>query len=298
MFRTFLIRLMPVLSALVLAASCGRESADVRPYGEDSRREIRFGAGIATKAFASAAVDNLKSDGFNALCIVSNGVQMFDDPVVWDASRNLFTPSTQTYYYPNSGSLSFYASYPPSYKAMQSGNSVTLSYVHDSSTDLLAARAEGVTAQDNPVALEMNHILSLLHFKAAGRDIGVTYRVTRLAVTVPSKGVYDYASGLWSVEGTEESLCFSGSVTLEGTAAIGIPLSVLPCKAAIRVDWETWQGDVKTAEYSRVVTMDESLAPGEECTVTLRLSNDKSQPMEFTLNITPWTGTDKEIDIR
>ena len=289
---------MPVLSAFVLAASCGRESTDVRPYREDSRREIRFAAGTVTKAFTSTTVDDLKPVGFNALCVVSNGVRMFDEMIIWDSVKEVFIPSTQKYYYPDAGTLSFYASYPPDYKALRSGGTVTLSYVHDASTDLLAARTEGVSAQDNPIALEMSHILSLLHFKATGRDIGVTYRVTRLAVTVPSKGAYDYATGSWSVEGTEESLCFSGSVTLEGTAAIGIPLSVLPCKAAIRVDWETWQEDVKTAEYSRAVTMDESLAPGEECTVTLKLGNDESQPMEFTLCITPWTGTDNEIDIR
>lgn len=286
-------RICILLAFIAVAASCTREAENVHASAEDN--VISFGvAGVGmsveTKAYSESTVAKVKAGGFGVAAL--NGTTLlFNKTAVWDEAASSYSPSDGPYYWPASGTVDCYAVYPASQAVTVSGSAASLSYAHDGDTDLIAAKVTGAESSSSPVSLTFSHVLSLVKFKAVGSDSNVKYKVKCVKVTVPSSGKYDYASGAWSDTTAKAQQVFSSSVvTLSGTTVIPGTMTVIPCKPAVYVEWETYspEGDVLIHSYSDIKTLDAGVAMGKESTITLTLPNSSAVGICFTVGVGAW----------
>lgn len=286
---------------MLLAASCGKEiESSVHQNISQPDCVISFvDERVATKSYSENTVTEVRQNGFGIACVTDRNVTVFNEKAEWSSSASAYLTTNGTYYFPAEGRVSFYGVYPFSQSVSISSGVASLSYSQDPSLDLLAVKKTGVSGGSFPVSLSFDHILSLVHFKAIGLDDKSVFNVKSISIDIPESGTFTYDDYTWSCAGTKNESCFSGEKVLSGVTEIPSAVSFVPCAPTVHVSWETYglDGTTLIAEYSTAKKLDVALAMGEECTITLKLPNKDAQEMMMTVEVKPWTSTEKELKL-
>ncbi len=296
--KKILFALSLCLTASLLLASC-QENID-QPVFE--KGQIVFGvegvgASVATKAYGENTAAQLQANGFKVAGVTSANSVMFN--AVASYASGVYSPAGGPYYFPASGTMSFFAAYPQDRTVdVDASGAATLSWSHDPDVDLLAAKNVGVSATSSSVALTFDHVLTLLKFKAEGTDASVVYKVKNITVRVPGSGVYSFADNAWTAGGTNVSQVYSDAVTtLSGVTDIDGAVTVVPCTPIVAVEWDTYASDGTTliASYSDSKSLGTAVSIGKTATITLKLPNSDSNDITFTVEVNPWGSENHDL---
>lgn len=108
------------------------------------------------------------------------------------------------YYWPNEGTMSFYAVYP---STLSITNKTIAGYTTTGATDVVVASAFDEdcathAATASTVDLSFNHILTQIYFQAKGKIADLTYKVEKIEVVAKDNATYTYstsfANSSWS----------------------------------------------------------------------------------------------------
>lgn len=280
-------------------ASCNK-----LPSAGVSNNEIRFentGIGVETKAFYEVTDEDIEINGFNIAAIVDNGNGvMFNKAVTYN--KDSYTVPGEHYYWPVSGTMSFYGVYPKTQAIGISSGVATLSYTQNSDTDLIAAKATGVSKTSSAVALNFDHILSQVSIKVQGKETTVDYKVFSVTLTAPDGGTYAYSNGTWTPSSTtaDYSVYSNGSgipVVTDAMTALGSPMSFVPGKAKLNVVWKCYnKTGTKDLVCAKDVTVDVTLTKGKNTTFNLTLSFSASG-LTFNSSVGEWVSEEQSISI-
>ena len=285
---------VPAMAA-VLLVSCSKDSL--------REREIYFSTGwlSESKAVSEVTAETLKS-GWRCAAVIDEGrTLMFDDRVRY--SSGTYRPVSGTYYYPVSGTMSFYGVYPPEQVLSMTGGNITTSHVQtaEASADLVVAHAEGIGKQAGAVQMNFSHILSQVSLKCRSKDTEVDCFVSSLKIKAPQQGVYSLSSGSWETVGTSSWWSyFNGSeaaVPSDTMQGFGSPMSFIPGAGEIEVSWvcrEKGSGQ-EIASYRMSISI--VLTEGRHSVYNLLLPNSGDEKITVSATIRDWSEVDKEINL-
>lgn len=294
------ISILAISALCVFVASCNKDERPAVNRSGASQYAISFVNAAATKAYSENTADDVQADGFGIACVTSEGGNLFIEKASWDSGKASYFPANGPWFYPSEGKVSFYGVYPPSQTLSFSDGGIRLSYTQNSSEDLLAVKKTGVAATASPVALSFDHILSLIHFAAVSDDDSALYKVKSVSIKVPSAGIFAYDDYIWTpADGTKTESCFEGEIEVDGKVEIPSALTFIPCNPEITLKWDVYSpdGDTFVASHEETRTLDEALEMGEECTVTLLFAGSDAKKMDLSIEVKPWTQSDKEIEL-
>ncbi len=172
---------------------------------KDETRSVNLGDGITFRpAMGTRAVEttigNLES--FNVTALTGTGESYFTDATFTKNSSTGTYTTNPVYYWPSTGSLSFYA-YAPSTLSGVTINQTTKSVTITPDTaiadqiDFITANATGNKADNegSGVALVFGHRLSQIQVKALNSNTAYVFKVKGVKIgSVESTGTFDFAS--------------------------------------------------------------------------------------------------------
>lgn len=251
-----------------------------------SDNEIRFGdAGLVveTKAFTETTNTTLRTNGFNVAAIIdSDKSTMFNKAVTY--SGGAFRVPGEKYYFPETGTMSFYAAYPKTQAITVKNGAATLSYSHNTSNDLIAAKATSIYEQSTDVMMAFDHILSQVSIKAQGKETSVDYKIKSVKITAANGGTYAYTEEKWTPNPTTQTYTVFSDPTGKAVSTstmtdVGSAMSFIPGNIKLNVVWECYDKGTTKVIYSKDVTTDVTLPQGEHTTLKLSLPFDSDIPV-------------------
>ena len=281
-------------------ASCNKSlEGGAVAYHDDGA--IRFGVGgeVGTKAFTRASLQLLKENGF-AVAAVNDGDNsvLFSENVVFDSSSETFGFSDRKYYFPEEGTLSFYAVYPKTQAITVLDGVASLSYTQNADTDLVAAMNAGVGSQAAAVNLPFKRLLSQVSVNVKGEDAGLNYKLTGLSVTSAADGVFSFSNEAWTPgQGTVKKVVYGGTegLTLYGESTqVGEDMSFIPGKSKVTVAWECCDKLSSVRVFSKEVVLDVDFKKGVHSTLNITLPANLSD-VRFTVSLEDWKEQDMDI---
>lgn len=285
----------------LLAVSCNKEDPHVHSgITVETEYPIFFADASFTKVYSENTSDEIKTGGFGVACVTDAGSKLFIEKASWVEAKSCYIPAGGPWFYPSEGKVNFYAVYPESQSLTFSGEGVSLSYAQNGDLDLLAAKKEDVSGGLPPVALSFEHILSLIHFRAVDDDTEASYKVKSVRIAVPAAGKFSYENFRWiPTDGTGTEVCYEGEITVGESTEIPSAVTFIPCNPEITVSWEVYSPDGGTfiASHDKTSLLENTLEMGEECTVTVRFGASGEKKMSLAVEVSPWTSTDREIEI-
>lgn len=291
-------KLLHILAATVLVTvSCSKvekESPQAAEYPIVFGVEDTFT--VSTKAVTEATASLVQSNGFKVAGVTSAGNAMFNADASYNSTKSYYE-TAHKYYWPSSGTMSFYAVYPKSQAITVTAGAATLAYASDGNTDLLAAKAAGVSKPATPSsqALAFDHILSQFIMNAKGDTPDLTFRVSSVTLSTPGSGTYAYSTGTWTAGAAATKTYFTGTQDIAGTtvSTFGTPLTVLPGDVEITVKYKVFDGSIELGDYTKTKTV--SLTIGKKCTVNATLPFDGAAPITFTVTVNAWGTESKDV---
>lgn len=201
--------MMMAAGAAVLFASCSANDDVVENIQTSSSNAIAFNAvnnnAQSTRASLINSTDELKQNNFKVYSYTNSDDTFMDGLTIkWQDNKEWDYENGNTYYWPATGSLDFYAVAPSSYTAASSKTityNVSDEYGSESAAanvDVLFANAKGQTRTTNggQVKLTFNHILSQVVFKAKTENSTMTATIGSIKIhNAATSNTYNFASG-------------------------------------------------------------------------------------------------------
>lgn len=297
-------------SAVLALASC--EKFATMNSSTPDNGEIRFGITgirVETKAFSETTTNTIESDGFNVAAIIDVAeFAMFNKAVAYESATGLYTVPNEHYYYPNTGTMSFYAAHPlgQAITIGEDDGAASLAYSQNVDIDLVAAKATAVAKQPTAVILTFDHLLSQIDVTAKGENATVDYKLKNVTVTAPDGGTYTYADDKWAlstttvqhdVYRTAEDADDMTVSTGETATPVGGAMTFLPDDVSINVVWECFNKVDGTLISSNDQTISVDLIRGKHSTLNLILPSNASE-IKFTIEVNPWMTESRDIIVQ
>lgn len=295
-----------MIAALLPLMSCQKQLDNVKDTNDEQtvgNAPIVFGVDELTKAVTESTVDALKGSttGFKVAGVMSDNTVLFNENAKWVAASSYFK-TANSYYYPSTGAMSFYAAYPSRDITVSSSGAASLSYTNDLNTDLIVASATGVIGSEvsGSLALAFGHILSEVFVQAKGSDSTVDYKVTSVKVNATKSGTYAYSTGTWSPSTTKQDntyLSTAKAVTTSYTD-LGSVQTYITDKVTVKIEWDCYIKGTSTliAHYTAEVP-DHTLVKGQKTNFKLTLNNNKANPITFTVTVSAWTSANEDVTL-
>lgn len=255
---------------------------------------------VDTKAFIETTDDILQTNGFNVAAIIDDSKSvMFNKAVTYD--NGVYSVSGEKYYWPETGTMSFYCVYPNTQAVTVTSGAATLAYSHNTDTDLIVAKKIAVSGSSGAVSLAFEHLLSQVNIKAKGKETTVDYKVFSVKITDANGGTYTYADGTWTPSSTTQAYTVynnaSGmAVSTSSMTAVGSAMSFVPGNAELNVVWKCYNKGSSTVLYEKDVTVDITLPQGMNSTLNLTLPFNSSG-LTFDTTIGSWVNKESEIEM-
>lgn len=274
----------------MLFSGCIQNTCDVEASVEVP---VLLDAAVAapTKACTESKLEGLRTSGFNCLAVKDSDNSSFvnNRTATWSGSSF----SVADYFWPSSGTLSFYAVYPQmdiinsSGVALVSLGSPTSRWA--ATTDVVCAKAENVTNGTVP-NLEFEHILTWVSgvrlTSTAGNSATIT--VNSFSVSAPSYGTYNMGSSSWPSTGSQATFVCTSTAQTVSTSGTTLSISdFLLIPSATCTLNVTYTVGVNGVVEQFVKTAQVSLAAGHKNVIVGNLSNDLSQ-VSFSVSVRPW----------
>ncbi len=180
---------------------------------KDTVKEVNTGHAIDFHVSAQTRASEITTGNLNAFYVTAlneSGAAYFEDQAFIRGANDVFI-STPSYYWPSTGTLSFYA-YAPADDNLTgtlsiSGSGKVLEGFSPAETiadqeDFIVAKATGSkTNAAQGVALEFSHMLSQIEIHAKNAHEGYRYLVKGVRITdVVSSADFDFETTLWTLD--------------------------------------------------------------------------------------------------
>ena len=299
---------------LLLAAPalllCACQKTRVAQQAENISRELTDGhivfsasADAATRAVQGSMTEStaatVQSGGFKVAGVIGTDTY-FNETASWDGTNSWYA-TANTYYYPTTSAINFYAVHPASQAITVSSGAATLSYTSDGTTDLIAKKVTVEAGGSGSTALAFDHILSQVKIACHGSDALCTYTVTDIKLSSKTSGVYAYSSDSWGSLGADTEWDLLDAATAASTAtgvfsAMGSTPTVVPGACTVEISWDTYQGGAKVASYT---VESDAFTPtkGKQCTVNCTLPNSAAEAITFTISVNAWGTESRDLTL-
>lgn len=195
--------ILMAVAAMALASCSKDEMTEVNPGNAIGfRTAVTRAAEISTGSIHSMKVTALYTNpSTSAISSYFGGLEFTnnDNPDSW--------VSSPTYYWPTSGTMSFYAWAPSSLAPTINSTSKTFEFTPNTTVadqiDFIAAKKEDVTCSATATAVELpfKHALSQIIIKAKNSNEAYTYKVYGVRIgKVAASGSYDFAAESWNTD--------------------------------------------------------------------------------------------------
>lgn len=275
--------------ATLAMVSCSQNEIDGIDNGkQDGRKEIKFGYSPVTRS------TEITTDNFNHFIVYAYAGADYSIAANLIINKGEFKKvtdwtSTQKYYWPETGNLSFlgYNLDDAIYKT--DGAYPTLEYTIKSAIaaqeDLLVSRHLDQEYSSSDISLPFQHALSQVLFTVEGDDADLTYTVEKIEINqVNSVGTYDYQTTEWTATSTPEDYTITPNANVEvvgktvqtfadaSGVAILMPQDVTGKTIKITYSAKHTDGAAVKVESPATVTLKGSWIPGKRTTYKLVLS--------------------------
>lgn len=296
------------LASLFFLASCQKEvtlstSGQDKPGEEQYDGRIRFSSSdvpqmCRTRAVTESTTSGISQNGFFILATDSDGAKVFDD-IARKSSTGFFEPQTGPYYYPQSGTMDFYAIYPWDNAVTVKTDSILYSYTQNPDKDVVVAGASGISRQSMAVQLNFSHILSQAAIVCTGYDYMCAYHITSATITAPTSGKWEMKEGKWIPGSAKQAYDYVTDEVLMakncGAKAIGSAKSFIPGTYRLTVSYYcTDKFDATVGTYTKTAVV--SLTQGKICTINATLPNDEAEQIRFTITTEAWQQESVDMD--
>lgn len=297
---------LALAAIMIVLASCSKNEAPTSEAAQKmelSDKPIAFGVeefaeASSTRAFTETTASTMQTNGFKVAGIWSSGsATLFNADATYSSTAKTYSTATK-YYFPTTGTVSFYAVTPKTQAISITSGAASLSYTHDSDIDLMAAKSETVSPTSSAVALTFDHLLTQVKFTATGGDGNVSYKVKSLSLKAPASATYAYASGTLTAGTamTSGQAIISSTKTLSGKTDMGFTGTFIPGSATVACEWECYVNSTLVGSYSKTATV--TLTQGKKNTINLTLPNADGKPISFSVTVNAWgTNEDKNITL-
>lgn len=266
----------------------------------------RSGATVSSlDKFTVSAVDNENTPYFS-------GVQFN-----YNDAAGVFLSATP-YYWPSSGSLSFYAISNPGAVTLNDRNVPMYRYTDWQGEDDLVAATVQTGEKTIPYPLTFQHVLSQVSIsvEAFDKKEQLTYKLTSVEMEAPCTGTYSFAEetagfGSWDIDNSSSKtysfadglpLTFSQDGTLSCSNVYWNILPVKDGKITFKVGYQVFQNGQMIAEYGgatakRCEVGSPNLMSGKRYIYNLQLTRGTEDAITFTTSVNDWDSQASSTDI-
>mgnify|MGYP003294592041 CR=1 FL=1 len=288
-----------VLGAVALT-SCNKDLHGPEAYFSDG--EIIFGSRgvlVETKAFTETTNDVLQASGFGVAAVFdSDNSVMFNAAVAYNSTDGVYRGSNR-YYYPSTGTVSFYGVYPSSQAITLTSGVATLAYTQNADTDLVGVAVKNVAKQNNPVQMDFEHLLSQVTVQCKGYDANVDYKVTSISIKNANGGTYAYADDSWTRSSTLADYSYLSTATAvasDAMTSVGSPMSFVPGDIDLTIAWKCYNKGTETVVSENEETVSTTIAKGKHTSINLTLPSNASE-VTFVTSVGGWIAADENISL-
>lgn len=290
-----------LLAGAAALASCTRELDAPTPFNGDN--EIAFGSRgvlVETKTFVETTNELLQAGGFKAAAVIDgDNSTMFNAAVAYESGDGVYRVPENHYYYPISGTMSFYGVYPASQDITLSDGIATLVYTQDAETDLVGVAVRNVAKRNTAVQMDFAHLLSQVTVRCKGHEKSVDYKVTSIVINNADGGTYSYDDDSWTGNTTLADYAYldaATSISTDAMTGVGSPMSFVPGDIGLTVAWECYNKGSGTLISENEETVSVKLTKGKHTSINITLPSNTSEIMLDT-DIDAWISEDNDINL-
>ena len=306
--------LAAIAASMGVMTSCSQED-DYMPSSSIDSNSIVFSTSSAkanAKAATRSAVTLNSINKFTVSAVNADKTPFFSSVLFdYNSVAGVFQ-STPNYYWPLSGSLSFYAISDPGTVSTDAENVPHYEYQEwNGETDLVAAT---VLAGEKtiPYPLTFQHVLSQVSVSAEAKDKTeqFTYKLTSVEMETPCDGTYCFANatggmGTWEIDNAsskEYSFADALPLTFNETGSVtsgSTYWNILPVtngKIKFKVGYQVFQNGKMIADFSGVNAKtceveNPNLDSGKRYVYNFQLTRDTNDAITFTTSLVDWDGS-------
>lgn len=308
---------LSAIAALGLMTSCSEENEILEANGTYNNSVVFI---TAPKGCTRSAETITSIDKFTVSGITADGSEYFTDTeFTYDNSKSVFTSNTP-YYWPTTGTLSFYAISDPGMKTLAEGNVPQYSYTNWAGEKDLVSATVLAGQKTIPYKLTFQHLLSQVSISAEAVDKteALTYKLTSVEMTAPCDGRYNFATstggtGTWAItNGLFRTYSFDAACPLtfaqNGSVTSGSTYwNILPVTDGVikfKISYQVFKNGQLIADFTgeNAKTCDiqnPSLQSGKRYVYNFLLNRGTDSVITFTTTIKGWTngGTSNESPV-
>ena len=298
---------LSAIAALGLMTSCSEENEILEANGTYNNSVVFI---TAPKGCTRSAETITSIDKFTVSGVTTDGSKFITDTeFVYDNAKGVFTSNTP-YYWPTTGTLSFYAISVPGTKAFAEGNVPQYSYSNWAGEKDLVAATALAGEKTIPYPLTFQHLLSQISVSAEAKDKteNLTYKVTSIEMSAPCDGTYSFADatggvGTWEINNIyTKDYSFGNSLPCSFSqtgkyASNKIYWNILPVtdgNLKFKIGYQVIQNEKVIADFTGVNkkicrVFEPNLVSGKRYTYNFLLTRDTEDAITFTTNMTDWS---------
>jgi len=293
--------------ALGLMTSCSEDELMSSPSMDSNT--IAFATKSSNKAKTRAGVTMTSISSFTVSAVNEDATPYFSGVEFNFNDATGAFHSTTPYYWPLSGSLSFYATSNPGSVSLDEQNVPQYSYEDwNGETDLVAATVRA-GQKTIPYPLIFQHVLSQVSVSAEAKDKAeqLTYKLTSVEMETPCDGTYSFANatggfGTWDIDNaSSKEYSFADALPLSfnetGSVNTGSTYwNILPVtngKIKFKVGYQVFQNGKMIAEFSGASAKtceveNPNLVSGKRYVYNFLLTRGTENMITFTTDIVDW----------
>lgn len=295
--KTFIVVAICAMSLI----ACNRECISTLFSKND---EILFrsnGVKVEVKSFTEADNSQLQANGFKVAAVIDedNSV-MFNSAVAYNSGDAVYRVSGSNYFYPNEGTMSFYAAYPASETIALSEGAASITYAQNADEDLVVSKALAVAKQGTPIQMDFEHILAQVSINCTGEDTSADYKVKGIKITSADGGVYSFADDRWTLDTTDgEYNVYSNTagITVTTKTPVGSAMSFIPDTVQLNVIWDCFSKGTENLISTNNQTVEITLSKGKHSTLNLILPSNASE-IAFDTSVEEWENEEENIEVK
>ena len=293
--------ILALMAGAVAVTSCNKELDSPSPF--IGNNEIAFGSRgviVGTRAFTETTNALLQANGFGVAAILdADNSTMFNAAVAYESADGVYRVPGSHYYYPSSGTVSFYGVYPSSQAITLSSGVATLAYSQNADTDLVGVAVRNVARQNAPVQMDFEHLLSQVTVQCKGYDTTVDYKVTSISIKNANGGTYAYADDSWTRSSTLADYSYLSTDTAVASDAmtpVGSPMSFVPGDIDLTVAWKCFNKGTETVISENEETVSTNITKGKHTSINLTLPSNSSE-ITLVTSVGEWVDEDADISL-
>lgn len=307
---------MTALSAIVgVVSSCSQDDYFSSHSDMIDTNTIAFATNQSTTRSGETitSLDKFTVSAVNA----DNSVYYSNEEYAFDSDKGVFVSQTP-YYWPKTGSMSFYAISSIGAHSVDADNVPMYTYDNwGAEKDLVAATVK-LGEKEMPYPLTFRHITSqiLVSAEAENKTEALTYKLVSVKMTAPSRGTYSFANltggvGSWVIDNTQTSMysynellpvSFKQNGQIELSSTYWNILPITDGTLVFDVEYQVYQNGKLVSDYTgshakKCEVEAPGLVSGMRYIYNFILPVGTSDEITFTAEVRDWKDADRRDEV-